>query len=194
MFTGIVAGVGRVVPAAEGRLGIEYPPVAAAAQPGASVAVNGACLTVVEVAGAAFFADVVAETLSRTNLGALRPGDPVNIELPLRLDQGLDGHLVQGHVDGVGTVVAIHPMPAGRELTIEVPEPLRRFIAEKGSVAVDGTSLTVAGLDAAGGRFTVALIPHTLAATVASGYVPGSRVNIEVDVLARYAARLLGVK
>lgn len=195
MFTGIVVEMGRVVRAGGGRLLVEHGGSAAGAGVGASIAVNGACLTVVDVDGRTLQFDVVPETLSRTNLGDLRAGDAVNLEPPLRLDQGLDGHLVQGHVDGVGVVVAEVATGLGRELTVEAPAALARYIAEKGSIAVDGTSLTIAGVqEHPGGAFTVALIPHTLASTIAHTYRVGSRVNLEVDLLARYVERLLGVK
>ena len=190
MFTGIVAAVGRVAEVEANRLGIEHAATARAAALGASVAVNGVCLTVTasDHERGLFFADVVPETLSRTNLGLLRPGDPVNLEPPLRLDQGLDGHLVQGHVDAAAAVLQERDVASGRELTIELPPALAPYVAEKGSIAVDGTSLTVAAVGE--GTFTVALIPHTLEHTVAKTYRPGSRVNLEVDVIARYVERL----
>jgi riboflavin synthase len=191
MFTGIVSHVGRVVGWRPDRLGVQQPELAAQLEPGASVAVNGVCLTVTEVDGATFFADVVPETQRRTNLGALGPGNEVNLELPLRMQQGLDGHLVQGHVDGTTTVGAVRDVDLGREATFELPRGLAGYIAEKGSVALDGTSLTVAGLDERAGTFTVALIPHTLEHTVARLYAPGRLVNVEVDVVARYVERLM---
>lgn len=192
MFTGIVTGIGRVAHASPNRLAVEHAATARATPQGGSVAVNGACLTVVAVDATTFFADVVPETLSRTNLGYLKPGDPVNLEPPLRLDQGLDGHLVQGHVDATARVVNTRDVEIGREVTIELPQELRKYVAEKGSIAVDGTSLTVAKI--ASDSFTVALIPHTLEHTIAGSYQLGTLVNLEVDVLARYAERLLGVK
>lgn len=187
-----MTGVGKVASAEPGRLGIEHAAIARTAATGSSVAVNGVCLTVVETQADVFFADVVPETLSRTNLGRLKPGDPVNVEPPLRLDQGLDGHLVQGHVDGTGHVESVTETTLGREITIELPPTLARYVAEKGSIAVDGTSLTVAGLG--DGHFKIALIPHTLEHTIARTYEAGTVVNLEVDVLARYAERLLQVK
>jgi riboflavin synthase len=192
VFTGIVTAVGRVAEAGDGRLRIEHGPTARTVELGSSVAVNGVCLTVTAAEGVTFFADVVPETLSRTNLGRLKPGDPVNLERPLRLDQGLDGHLVQGHVDGTAAVLEDRDVALGRELTVELPASLERYVAEKGSIAVDGTSLTVARVGA--GFFGVALIPHTLEHTIAGTYRRGTVVNLEVDVLARYAERLLGVK
>lgn len=217
MFTGIVSGIGRVAPltatppptatatapatapptaasapaARPGRLAIEHAPTAGRAELGQSIAVNGVCLTVVEVRGAVFEADVVPETLRRTNLGRLRPGDPVNLESPLRLDGGLDGHLVQGHVDATAEVRAVTEAELGREVTIDLPAPLSAYVAEKGSIAVDGVSLTVAAIDDEASTFTVAYIPHTLANTVAGIYLPGATVNLEVDVVARYVERLV---
>ena len=199
MFTGIVAAVGRVTEpptAANGgsRLAVKHAETATTATLGSSVAVNGVCLTVtaVDAGRGTFSADVVPETLARTNLGRLRPGDPVNLEPSLRMDQGLDGHLVQGHVDGAAAVLAVEDVELGSELTIELPPNLARYVAEKGSIAVDGTSLTVAAIGA--GQFRVALIPHTLTHTIAHTYRTGSIVNLEVDVIARYAERLLRVK
>jgi riboflavin synthase len=155
------------------------------------VAVNGCCLTVVEKQGGAFFMDVVPETLRRTDLGSVEVGSPVNLELPLAASGLLDGHLVQGHVDATATVRHVAPAAAGREVTIELPDHLRDFVVEKGSIAVDGVSLTVAGLDEGAATFTVALIPHTLASTIAQGYKMGSIVNLEADIIARYVARNL---
>jgi riboflavin synthase len=192
MFTGIVAEMGRVVEWRAGHLGIHQPEMAGGLEAGGSIAVNGVCLTVVGLEGGAFFADVVPETHSRTNLGQLRPGDPVNLERPLTLDRGLDGHLVQGHVDGTARVVAVRPVALGREIAFGLPAELAPFVAEKGSVTVDGVSLTVAGVDDSVPSFSVALIPHTLAVTIAGSYVPGTLVNVEVDVVARYVARLIG--
>jgi riboflavin synthase len=191
MFTGIIGAVGDVVEWRTGHLAVRAD-LASTLEPGASVAVNGVCLTVVEVEGTTFFADVVPETRSRTNLGLLQPGDHVNLELPVRLEQGLDGHLVQGHVDGTAHVVAVREAELGREVDFELPAGLAAYVAEKGSIAIDGISLTVMGVDDARGTLGVALIPHTLAHTVAGSYVPGTLVNVEVDVVARYVARLAG--
>ena len=192
MFTGIVGGVGRVVEWRPGHLVVEEPGVAARLGVGDSVAVNGACLTVVEVEGSMFFADVIPETRRRTNLAHLEPGDRVNLELPLTLGQGLDGHLVQGHVDATTRVVEVADVDLGREVTFALPDEVSPYVAEKGSIAVDGVSLTVTGVDDPPGTFAVALIPHTLEHTVAGQYVPGTLVNLEVDVVARYVARLAG--
>lgn len=191
MFTGIVSGQGQVAEARQGRLAIEHPPTAERAEIGASVAVNGVCLTVVEVEGAVFYADVVPETLRRTNLGRLELGDPVNLELPVTSERLLDGHLVQGHVDATAAVRRVHEVELGREVDIDLPSDLARYVAEKGSIAVDGVSLTVAGLDDEAETFTVAFIPHTLGQTVAGGYREGTMVNLEVDVLARHLERLV---
>jgi riboflavin synthase len=191
MFTGIVSAVAKVVKADGGRLGVDHAWIARRLKIGGSVAVNGCCLTVVRKAGGVFFADVVPETLRRTNLGALKPGVEVNLELPLSAASLLDGHLVQGHVDATATVKAVEQASAGRELTIELPTSLKRFVAVKGSIAVDGVSLTVAALDRPPGTFRVALIPHTLEATTAGSYRVGRRVNLEADVIARYVARNL---
>ena len=191
MFTGIVSAVGTVVEAGSGRLAIENAETATRLKIGASVAVNGCCLTVVKRAGATFVMDVVPETLRRTALGSLTHGSRVNLELPLAADGLLDGHLVQGHIDATGKVVRVVSAAAGREVTIEFPADLRDFMVEKGSIAVDGISLTVAGVDDQAATFTVALIPHTLAATIAGEYTEGTIVNLEADIVARYVARNL---
>jgi riboflavin synthase len=191
MFTGIVSAVGTVVEAGSGRLAIEHAETATRLRIGASVAVNGCCLTVVKRAGATFVMDVVPETLRRTALGSLTHGSRVNLELPLAADGLLDGHLVQGHIDATGKVVRVVSAAAGREVTIEFPADLRDFMVEKGSIAVDGISLTVAGVDDQAATFTVALIPHTLAVTIAGEYREGTMVNLEADIVARYVARNL---
>jgi riboflavin synthase len=191
MFTGIVNGVGEVAEAGPVRLAIRHAETAARLDIGSSVAVNGCCLTVAEKRGGVFYADVVPESRSRTNLGRLASGDAVNLELPLSPGSLLDGHLVQGHVDAAVKVMAVTDLTAGREIVIELPEQLRDLVAEKGSIAVDGVSLTVVGVDDGLGCFKVALIPHTLAATIAGGYSVGSLVNLEADVIARYVARIL---
>ena len=189
MFTGIVSAVARVVEAGDVRVGIDHAAIARHLRRGGSVAVNGACLTVVKKQGPVFYADVVPETRKRTNLGALTRGDEVNLELPLTAAATLDGHLVQGHVDATAEVRSVLQTRAGKEVTIALPAQISRFVAEKGSIAVDGVSLTVAGVDKA--TFTVALIPHTLEATIARHYKKGSRVNLEADIIARYVARNL---
>ncbi|HEY8839441.1 MAG TPA: riboflavin synthase [Candidatus Dormibacteraeota bacterium] len=191
MFTGIVSAIGTVVEAGSGRLAIENAGTAKRLSIGASVAVNGCCLTVVRKTGAKFSMDVVPETLRRTALGSVTPGARVNLELPLAVDGLLDGHLVQGHVDATGRVVRVAATAAGHEVTVELPADLRDFIVEKGSIAVDGVSLTVAAVDDQAGSFTVALIPHTLAVTIAGEYKEGTVVNLEADIVARYVARNL---
>jgi riboflavin synthase len=191
MFTGIVSAVAKVVKADTGRIAIDHAWVARQLKVGGSVAVNGCCLTVVTKSGPVFSADVVPETLRRTNLGALSPGDEVNLELPLSAASLLDGHLVQGHVDATAVVRRVDRAKSGREVTIELPASLSKFVATKGSVAVDGVSLTVAAVDKPPGTFKVALIPHTLEVTIAGDYKPGSVVNLEADIVARYVTRNL---
>jgi len=191
MFTGIVSAVGKVVEADGKRIGIDHAGIARRLKVGASVALNGCCLTVVKKRGTVFFADVVPETLRRTNLGALRNGVEVNLELPLGASSMLDGHLVQGHIDSTARVKSVKQAATGREIIIELPSTLARFVAVKGSITVDGVSLTVANVDKPAGTFRVALIPHTLAATIAGRYKRGSVVNLEADVIARYVARIL---
>ncbi len=193
MFTGLIETMGTVasVEARDGgrRLWIEAPSLLEGARIGDSIAVDGCCLTAVALDGGRFAVDAVPETLSRTTVGALSAGDPVNLERPLRLDQRLGGHLVQGHVDGVGAVESVTTEGGGARIAFRVPPALRRFVAEKGSIAIDGVSLTVAACDDA--RCEIAYIPHTLAVTTAGRYAPGRAVNLEVDLLARYLARLL---
>jgi riboflavin synthase len=191
MFTGIVSAVGTVCEVGPHRLGIENASTARQLKLGASVAVNGCCLTVVKKSSTAFFADVVPETLRRTNLGAVKLGGRVNLELPLAANGLLDGHLVQGHIDAIARVKRASSVAAGREVVIELPSSLEHFVAEKGSIAVDGVSLTVAAVDNKASTFTVALIPHTLAATISGEYERGSIVNLEADLVARYVARNL---
>jgi riboflavin synthase len=194
MFTGIVEGMGVVAEAADAggrrRFVIEAGTVAAGLSVGDSVAVNGVCLTAVEATGECFAVEAVDETLARSNLGALRVGSLVNLERPMRADGRFEGHIVQGHVDGVGTVRSITPEGASIRVWIEVPSGLRRYLAEKGSVAVNGVSLTVSGVDAAGCE--VVLIPHTLEVTLFGRCRPGDAVNLEVDVIAKYVERMLG--
>jgi riboflavin synthase len=193
MFTGIVEELGRVA-AVEGRpagrrFWIDGPVAAGDAAVGDSIACSGCCLTVVAREGTRFAVEAVPETLRLTTLGDWREGHPVNLERSLRLEQRLGGHLVQGHVDGVGTVTSVRAEGDGRRVAIAIPAELRRFVPLKGSLAVDGVSLTVAALTADGCE--IAYIPHTLAVTVAGSYRAGDRVHLEVDLLARYLARLL---
>ena len=193
MFTGIVEEMGRVVrilPADEGvRVEIDGPLVSESLQVGDSAAVNGVCLTVVARTPTGFASDVIKETLQRTNLGVLQPGSPVDLERPMPASGRFDGHIVQGHVDGVGRVERLIPEGEGVRMTVSIPTDLERYVVEKGSITVDGVSLTVAGLTTKG--FEVALIPHTLAVTVLGQRHPGDGVNLEVDVIAKYVERLL---
>jgi riboflavin synthase len=196
MFTGIVEGQGTVAElraAADGSgaaLRVDAPWLAGQLSTGDSVAVNGCCVTVTGSTGAGFAADLVAETLRRTALGGLRQGEPVNLERPLAADGRLGGHVVQGHVDGVGRVLARDPVGDGVELRIGLDPALARYVVVKGSIAVDGVSLTVAGTGQ--DWFSVALVPHTLAVTTLGRRQPGDAVQLEVDVLAKYVERLLG--
>lgn len=190
MFSGIVTARGEVSLIDEGRIGVRSGALSGAALAlGDSVAVNGVCLTVATVDAGGFIADVMPETLRRTTLGGLSLKDHVNLEPAMRLGDAIGGHLVTGHVDAVGTVVADRDDGNARWVTIEVPERLAPLLAEKGSVAVDGISLTV--VDAGDASFTVSLIPHTLKVTTAGGWRAGSRVNVEVDLMARYVMRAL---
>jgi len=182
VFTGLVQATGVVAGLAGGRLRVETRPPLELAE-GDSVAVNGVCLTAVALDERGFEADVVGETLERTSLGALAEGESVNLELPLRASDRLGGHVVQGHVDGTGTVET-----PGARLRIAAEPELLRYVVEKGSIALDGVSLTVAAVDAAG--FEVALIPETLERTTLGGLAPGRTVNLEVDVLAKYVEKL----
>jgi riboflavin synthase len=189
MFTGLVREVGTVASMVDGRLTIEAPETARGVQLGDSIAIDGVCLTVVAFNGATLSFDAVPETLSRTALGTLDSGSRVNLEPALRAGEALGGHYVQGHVDGVGAVQTVAPEGEGRRVRFEAPEELLRYIVEKGSIAVQGTSLTVAAVDETG--FEVALIPHTLQATTLGELVPEQPVNLETDVLAKYVEKLL---
>jgi riboflavin synthase len=194
VFTGIIEELGsvRVIEHHEGgaRLEIDAAVVLDDATVGASIAVNGCCLTVVHLGDGWFATDAVTETLDRTSLGALRVGDAVNLERPVRLADRLGGHLVQGHVDAVGTVVAREPMGDGSvHVRFHAPASVMRYVVEKGSVTVDGISLTVA--DVADDGFAVAVIPHTLAVTTLGVKDRNEPVNLEVDVLAKYVERLM---
>jgi riboflavin synthase len=203
VFTGIIEELGKAAEldllADSARLTIHAPLVAAGARPGNSIAVNGVCLTVTATDGDQFTADVIGETLARSTLGALAPGAPVNLERPAPVGGRLDGHIVQGHVDGTGVIRDSRPADRWHLLRISIPGALSRYIAEKGSVAVDGVSLTVSGLsvlargEPPGGEhwFEVSLIPETLARTTLGSVATGDLVNIEVDVIAKYVERLL---
>lgn len=190
MFTGIVEELGVVRGIEQTRLAISCRTVATDSEVGASVAVNGTCLTVVERSDAHLAFDLSEETLRRTGLSRLAEGDPVNLERPLSLSSRLGGHIVQGHVDGVGEVARIEADgDRGAWLTVRSPAEVRRYLVEKGSVCVDGVSLTIAELD--GDAFSVALIPHTLNVTTLGSARPGDPVNLEVDVIAKYVEALL---
>jgi riboflavin synthase len=194
MFTGIVRELGRVASAeggAEGvRLVLDAPLTAAGTQVGDSLSVNGCCLTVEAAGDASIAMHAVPETLSRTTLGRLRPGDTVNLEPAVRAGEPLGGHYVQGHVDAVGRVQSVEAEGEGLRVFVEAPEDVLRYCVEKGSIAVDGVSLTVAEL--AEDAFAVALVPHTLEVTTLSNLAPGREVNLEVDILAKYVERLVG--
>ena len=186
MFTGIVREHGRVASFDGSRLVLE---TTLQAGVGDSIAVDGVCLTVVAGDLATLAFDVVPETLARTTLGKLQPGVAVNVEPSLRVGDELGGHMVQGHVDGVGRVRAVEPEGGGRRLWIEAGPDVLRYCVEKGSIAASGVSLTVAGLD--DGAFTVALVPHTLGETTLGALAPGDEVNLEADVIGKYVERLL---
>ena len=193
MFTGIVEELGSVRAIADlgdaARLTIVGPAVTSDAAPGDSIAVNGVCLTVVDLVDGAFTADVMLETLRRSSLGAVTAGSSVNLERAARVDSRLGGHIMQGHVDGVATVLAIEPTEHWTTMAFALPAGLARYIVEKGSIAVDGVSLTVVAVDDSG--FSVSLIPTTLAHTTLGTRQVGDTVNIEVDVIAKYVERLM---
>jgi len=194
MFTGIVEEIGTVAASdrrAEGALlAVRCREVMADLEVGASINVNGVCLTATTVsAGEGFSAHLMGETLARSGLGDLAPGDPVNLERALPANGRLGGHLVQGHVDGVGEVLSVDAGPEWTQLRVALPASLESYVVEKGSIAVDGTSLTVMAVDAHG--FSVGLIPHTLAATVLGRRAVGDRVNLEVDIVAKYVEQML---
>lgn len=197
MFTGIIEGVGRLAVAeirgGDARLTIDVGTLAFDhVQLGESIAVNGVCLTVVEFDAGSFQADASNETLALTTLGALPPGALVNLERAMRPTDRLGGHLVSGHVDGVGAVVGIHEDARAQRWRFSAPPALSRYIAKKGSICVDGVSLTVNEVDDAG--FEVALIPHTVAHTAFAQTGVGAAVNLEIDLVARYVERLLGTR
>ncbi len=196
MFTGIVEELGEVVALESSGdsavLVVNAPTVADDARHGASIAVNGVCLTVVGSAGRELSFDVMAETLKRSVIGSLHPRDKVNLERAVRADGRLDGHIVQGHVDGSGVVITRTPGDAWEAVRFGLPGELSRYVAVKGSIAVDGVSLTVT--DVGDDWFEVGLIPETLRATTLGTKPPGAAVNLEVDVLAKYVARLVGAR
>ena len=207
MFTGIVEELGRIVRLEtvedSARLTVEAPTVTQDVNLGDSVSVNGCCLTVTAVHGSTFTADLMAETLTRTTLGSQAPGDPVNLERALRASDRLGGHIVQGHVDATAEVLDHHRGEHWDLLRIGLPQEIARYVAVKGSVALDGVSLTVvnvvdasdvAPVPGAGASLSVGLIPETLRRTTLGTRRPGERVNLEVDVMAKYAERLLGAR
>jgi riboflavin synthase len=194
MFTGIVQAVGKILASEDlsgdirlridtGSLELDH------LQLGDSIAVNGVCLTAVEFDAQSFCADVSAETLSATSLGGLAAGNPVNLERSLTLSDSLGGHLVSGHVDGVGRVTSLEPDARSTRIEFSIEQPLLRYVARKGSITVDGTSLTVN--DVSESDFSVNIVPHTLERTIMGQYKEGSLVNIEVDLIARYIERLI---
>lgn len=192
MFTGIVREVGEVEAIERTAAGARLRVRAGLSNElglGDSVSVAGACLTVAEQAGDGFAADVMNQTLRLSTLGSLEPGAPVNLEPALHAGQALGGHLVQGHVDAAGDVAALEPDGIARRLRVTLPGDLARYVVERGSIALDGVSLTVAGLP--GDLVEVALVPETLVRTTLGGVAPGDRVNVEVDLLARYVERLM---
>jgi riboflavin synthase len=188
MFTGIVEELGRVVSREEGRIVVRCPIAASDAAIGDSLSIDGVCLTVIALDGDEASFDISRETLDRTSLGALDSGDPVNVERPATLSSRLGGHLVQGHVDGVARVTAVEPdAESGARLSARLPAHLLRYVVEKGSITLDGVSLTIAALR--GDEIDVALIPHTLEVTTLGTIHVGDPLNVEVDVVAKYVAK-----
>ena len=194
MFTGIIEEVGKVLRFDESggnrRLTVASTQLARELKKGDSVAVSGVCLTAVEITPESFSADLAAETVRRTSLSRLRPGSLVNLELPARAGDRMGGHIVQGHVDGLGTLVRLEQIANAEDywLTIRIPAELTKYVVEKGSLSVEGISLTVAKIEA--DVVTIAIIPHTASATNLRSLRPDDPVNIEVDVLAKYAEKL----
>ena len=195
MFTGIIEEVGRVLSLQERggkrRLTIGAAQVTRELKKGQSVAVSGVCLTAVEVGRDRFGADLAAETVARTSFSRLQPGALVNLELPTRAGERMGGHIVQGHVDGVGKLAALEQVPGGQDywLKVQAPQELARYIAFKGSIAIEGISLTVAGVE--GAQVNVAIIPHTYEVTNLKSLAPGDPLNIETDIIAKYTERML---
>ena len=198
MFTGIIEEVGQVdginVAGEKRRLTISCLKLLPEIRIGDSVSVSGVCLTAVEISGNSFAADLAQETWARTSLFRLRPGALVNLELPMRANGRFDGHIVQGHVDGTGTVISLAPVPEGNDyvLTINVPSELTRYIVAKGSLSIEGISLTVAAIK--GVEVRIAVIPHTAEVTNLKSINPGDPVNLEVDVIAKYVEKMMGGK
>lgn len=194
MFTGIIEAVGTITNVADSNLGrtlsVECPSIMEGVKVGDSIAVNGTCLTAIAIDDTGFTTEAVAETLEKTSTGRLVTGDRVNLERPMQANGRFDGHIVQGHVDGTGTVLDVVAEGDGVRITISTPQDLARYLVEKGSVTVDGISLTIAALDEE--SFQIALIPHTLSQTVMAYRKTSDQVNLEVDVIAKYVERLLG--
>src|ERR1700691_5293791 len=189
MFTGIVEEVGEIAVAGH-RMRVQCRLVLEDIKEGASIAVNGACLTAVEIQADSFWCDLSPETLARTNLGALLEGSPVNLERAAAVGDRLSGHIVQGHVDGAAEFLALDPLPDGNWwLKVRIPADLDRYLIHKGSVTLDGISLTVASLD--GGLLGVAIIPHTYQNTILRSYRPGTAINVEVDLIGKYVEKLM---
>ena len=189
MFTGIIEELGTVV-AGGASLAIRCATVLGDAAVGASIAVNGVCLTIAELRTDSFFADLAPETLKRSNLGDLRPGSRVNLERPLSPSGRMDGHIVQGHVDGTGEFLALDSLGEDNWwLRVRIPDELDAYLVYKGSIAIDGISLTVASIES--GVLSATIIPHTFRHTTLGGYRPGARVNLECDILAKHVEKLL---
>jgi riboflavin synthase len=199
MFTGIISELGTVrsIEDREGvtSIAVDAPLSVPGLSIGDSVSVNGVCLTTVSIDGDAFLVEAVPETLERTSLGVLAPGSPVNLERPMSATGRYDGHIVQGHVDGVGTITSVSDEGGSARIRVSMPGDVARYVVEKGSICVDGTSLTVTAVGATGTTeswFEFVLIPHTLEVTVFGTKQVGDPVNIEVDVIAKYVERLMG--
>ena len=187
MFTGIIEEIGRVTAVSSGKLAIAATKVLQGMEQGGSISVNGACLTVNEFSSNSFSVDIMPETLKRTNLGLLRAGDGVNLEMPLTMEKFLGGHLVQGHIDDTGRIASVTQQGETTLVRVEAPPEVMRYIVEKGFMAVDGISLTVVNIDAA--SFTVSVVNYTLKNTVLGNRKTGDIVNLEVDIIAKYVER-----
>jgi len=198
MFTGIIEEVGRVaaieVTGKQRRITVTCPKLARELKQGDSISVSGTCLTAVEISKDSFAADLAQETWARTSFSRLQPGALVNLELPMRANGRFDGHIVQGHVDGTGSLVSLQPIAGGKDflLNITVPSEVTRYIVAKGSLSVEGISLTVAAIDGVEAQF--AIIPHTAEMTNLSSLRPGDPVNLEVDVIAKYVEKMLAAR
>src|SRR5438874_1436970 len=198
MFTGIIEVLGRIdaidIKGAQRRLTVNCGKLGRELKQGDSIAVSGVCLTAVEIANGSFTADIAQETWARTSFSRLQPGVLVNLQLPMWANGRFDGHIVQGHVDGTGTVISFEPTPKGNDyfLVIHIPSELTRYIVAKGSLAIEGISLTVAGMDLT--QVRVAIIPHTAEVTNLQSLKPGDPVNLEVDVMAKYVEKMIGTE